>query len=288
MKSLHELLNLTRPLVGIDLETTGVKPKTSGICELALQIFAPGVAPTEYRTLVNPLLDIPASATAVHGITNEMVKDAPTFRQLAGDLACSLTDCDFVGYSVRFDLMQMFEEFQRTALDWTYEGARIIDGYRLWQCVEGRTLTDAIRRWGGDLADAQNNDQATDTHIDGKAHGALYDVKWSARVVAGQLSSGLLPLDLDELHLLQWPGWYDAQGKLRWNDKGVLCIGSWGEHKDKPIHTVPRSYLLGFMANPAKDFDPKVREAARDAAKGIPITRPGSVPEAPAADESPF
>lgn len=275
MKALHEILQLTRPLVGIDLETTGIKPKTSGICELALQIFGPGVAPTEYRTLVNPLLPIPAGATEKHGITLEMVQDAPTFRQLAEDLASSLTGCDFVGYNVRFDLRMLFEEFHRAAVEWNYEEARIIDGYRLWQCIEGRTLTDAIRRWGGDLADAQNDVEPSDNVIDGQAHNALYDVKWSTRVVASQLSSGLLPcgLDLNELHILQWPGWFDTEGKLRWNDAGVLCIGSWGEHRDKPIHLVPRSYLLGFMANPAKDFEPKVQKAAREAAKGQPIQR---------------
>lgn len=287
MKSLHELLNLTRPLVGVDLETTGVEPKTSGICELALQIFAPGVAPTEYRTLVNPLLDIPDGAVGVHGITNAMVQDAPTFRQLAGDLAISLTNCDFIGYSVRFDLRQLFEEFQRTAYAWNYEGARILDGYRLWQIAEGRTLTDAIRRWGGDLADAQNNDGAPNDVIDGKAHGALYDIKWSTRVVASQLSSGLLPLDMDELHQLQWPGWYDSLGKLRWNSDGVLCVGSFGAHRDKPLHQVPHSYLLGFMANPTKGFEPKVQEACRNAAKGFPITRPVAADPTPE-DDSPF
>lgn len=278
MKHLHELLKLTRPLVGVDLETTGVNPKTSGICELALEIFAPGVAPREYRTLVNPnpMMDIPESATNIHGITNAMVEDAPTFLQLSEELGVSLTDCDFVGFNVRFDLRQLFEEFLRTTVAWNYEGARILCGYRLWQCAEGRTLTDAIRRWTNEPGDAELNVASLHEHIDGQAHNALHDVKWSSRVVAGQLNSGLLPLTLDELHMLQWPGWYDAEGKLRFNDAGVLCIGGWGEHKDKPLHMVPRSYLLGFMANPQKGFEPKVQEAARHAAKGILITRPSA------------
>jgi DNA polymerase III epsilon subunit-like protein len=272
MKHLHEILNLTRPLVGLDLETSGVEPKTSGICELALEIFAPGVAPREYRTLVNPLLPIPEAATKIHGITNAMVQDAPTFLQLAAELGPALVDCDFVGFNVRFDLRQLFEEFLRAAMPWNYEGARILCGYRLWQVAEGRSLSDAIRRWINVPGLTEPDAADTDNNIDGQAHNALYDVRWSTRVVASQLSSGLLPtLDIDELHQLQWPGWYDSGGKLRWNADGVLCIGGWGLHKEKPLHTVPRSYLLGFIC--AKDFEPKVQEAARLAAKGQPICK---------------
>lgn len=264
---IHEVLTLTRPLIGIDEETTGVKAKTSGIVELALEIIVPGLPVKEYRTLVNPLMPIPASATAIHGITNADVQDAPTFKQLAQNLASGLTGCDFIGYNVRFDLEQLEEEFKRAGIAWTYEGARIIDGYRLWQLAEGRTLTDATKRWLEIEQPAGPTGNAVleaNREADGGAHNALWDIKMSTRVVASQLLKTSLPRDLDTLHVMQWPGYYDHQGKLRWV-KDEVCF-SFGEHRDKPLRVVPRGYLAWVKRS---DFNDTIKLACDNALKGI-------------------
>lgn len=274
IRQIHEVLNLTRPLVGLDEETTGVNPKTSGIVELGLEIFIPGKPVKEYRTLINPLLPIPREATAIHGITNEMVRDAPTFVQLAANLFSGMSGCDFIGYNVRFDLRQLVEEFKRAGMEWSYEGARVIDGFRMWQLAEGRTLTDAVNHWLGSKHE-RSNDAELDLEMSaleesGKAHGALFDVKSSTRVVAAQLDQcPHLPRDLDALHELQWPGWYDADGKLRWI-KGELCF-TFGEHRDKPIRLAPKGYL-NWVAG--KDFSDKVKQTCRNAMRGIYPTPP--------------
>ena len=261
-----EVLTLTRPLIGIDEETTGVKPKTSGIVELGLEIIVPGMPVKEYRTLVNPVMAIPAAATAIHGITNEQVKDAPTFKQLAQNLASGLTECDFIGYNVRFDLEQLEEEFKRAGIEWSYKGARIIDGYRLWQLCEGRTLTDATKRWLG-------GKEATELDVFSPAllppdqqgpHNALWDIKMSTRVVASQLLQTSLPRDLDALHALQWPGYYDHQGKLRWV-KGEVCF-NFGEHRDKPLRVIPRGYLAWVKRS---DFNETIKAACEGALRGV-------------------
>jgi len=267
---LHEVLNLVRPMVGIDLETTGVNAQTDAIVELALEIMAPNHPVMEYRTLVNPLLPIPAGATAVHGITNEMVQGAPTFRQLAENLSKHLVDCDFVGYNVRFDLRQAAVEFQRCAIDWNYENARVIDGFRIWQLAEGRKLADAARRWlepdtvvnaGEIIAELDSENRTSQQHT------ALFDVKQATRVVAAQLQAcPHLPRDLNQLHELQWPGYFDSEGKLRWNDQDELCM-NFGIHKDKPLRYVPNRYILDFICQ--KDFSDLVKETCRNATKGI-------------------
>ena len=281
IRRIDEVLTLTRPLIGIDEETTGVNPKTSGICELGLEIYVPGQPVKEYRTLVNPLLPIPKEATAIHGITNAMVQDAPTFVQLAANLLQGMSGCDFIGYNVRFDLDQLVEEFDRAGHVWNYEGARVIDGYRLWQLAEGRTLSHAVERWikgARGVDDAAIAAELDDT--DGKAHDALWDIKMSTRVCAAQLAAcDHLPKDLDKLHELQWPGWYDSQGKLRWV-KGELCF-SFGEHRNKPIRLAPKGYL-NWVAG--KDFSDVVKQTCRNAMRGIYPAPPLNVDEIDADD----
>lgn len=271
---LHDVLTLTRPLVGLDEETTGVNPRTSAICELGLEIFAPQpdgtVRVKEYRTLVNPLLPIPKEASAIHGISNDMVRDAPTFVQLAANLYEGMNGCDFVGYNVRFDLRQLAEEFARAGYAWRYDDACVLDGLRLWQLAEGRKLTDAVDRWLGSRFEASENLELENLRDDGQAHNALWDVKMSTRVVAAQLQACTrLPRDLRQLHELCWPGWFDAEGKLKWL-KGELCF-TFGEHRDKPLRHVPQGYLRWVAG---RDFSETVKQACRNAAKGIFPTPP--------------
>lgn len=269
---LHEVLRLDRPLIGIDLETTGVKPETSGIVELALEIMVPGREPKEYRTLVNPLMVIPPEATAIHHITNEMVADAPTFAQLADNLLKGLSGCDYAGYNVKFDLRQLSAEFRRAGKSWTSKGARVIDGFRLWQIAEGRTLAHAVDHWL--KGSAQVDDQAIIDELgpDG-AHTALWDIKMSTRIIAAQLRGcQSLPRDLQQLHDLCWPNedeWYDDDGKLRWNKDGQLYM-SFGKHKDEPLQRVPKSYLAYMIKC---DFSEPVKHAWREAVEGRFISK---------------
>lgn len=272
MIQLHEVLKLERPLIGVDCETTGVSPKTSAICELALEIFRPGKPPQEYRTLVNPMMPIPPAATKIHGITNEMVKDAPTFVQLAPNLLSGMTNVDFVGYNLWFDIRQLAEEFRRAGQTWSYEGARVIDGFRLWQLAEQRTLSHAVERWLKGRDSTLEDREAIDE--EGKAHNALWDIKQSTRVVAAQLRAcSFLPRDLNQLHELLWPGRYDADGKLTWKH-GELCF-TFGAHRDIPLRNVPKGYLKWVVQ---QDFSDKVKQTCRDACNGVFPASPVQVP----------
>ncbi|MBP6358588.1 MAG: 3'-5' exonuclease, partial [Sediminibacterium sp.] len=98
-------LQLTRPIAFIDLETTGVTVSTDRIVEIAIVKISPDGSKVVKRKLVNPLMPIPAGASAVHGISDEMVKDAPTFKQIANEVKQFLENCDLGGYnSNRFDI----------------------------------------------------------------------------------------------------------------------------------------------------------------------------------------
>lgn len=278
---LHEVLQLERPLIGIDLETTGVNAQTSGICELALEIMKPGEPVKEYRTLVNPMMPIPDGATTVHGITNAMVQGAPTFKILAPMLIRGLVECDYAGYNLWFDLRQMMEEFKRCGEGydhWSYEGAGVLDGFRLWQIAEQRTLSHAVERWLG----ATNRDEkgcyvdpAIESLRDGTAHNALWDIKMSTRIIAAQVKANpAWPTTVRGLHELQWPDRFDAEGKLRWNKDGELCF-TFGEHREKPLRTVPRQYLNWVLG---KDFSALVKNTVRNALRGAYPAPPVRVP----------
>lgn len=237
-------------MVGVDLETTGVG-KRDAICQLALEIFVPGLETAEYKTLVNPIIPIPAEATAIHGITNEMVADAPTFRMLAKNLHDSLTNCDFCGKNIkRFDLPMLREEFNRAGYDWDYEGAALIEVERLWQLAEPRRLSDAAVRWGTpeDVADIGPLD----------AHDALADVRWSTRVAANQIAHlGMHGWSPDQVHQQLYPDSFDAEGKLRRLPSGQLAL-TFSEHKDIPLINVNLGFLRWILT---KDFSPKVKGA---------------------------
>ena len=93
------MLQLTRPLAVIDLETTGVNLGSDRIVEIAIVKIMPDGKKIVKRKLINPEMPIPPTSTEVHGITNEMVKDAPSFRQAANELKQFLDNCDLAGYN---------------------------------------------------------------------------------------------------------------------------------------------------------------------------------------------
>ncbi|HNL82848.1 MAG TPA: 3'-5' exonuclease, partial [Chitinophagaceae bacterium] len=98
-------LQLINPIAFIDLETTGINISADRIVEIAIVKIAPDGTKQVKRKLINPLVPIPAGATEVHGITDEMVKDAPTFKQVANEVKQFLDGCDIGGYnSNRFDM----------------------------------------------------------------------------------------------------------------------------------------------------------------------------------------
>jgi DNA polymerase-3 subunit epsilon len=139
-------LQLQRPIAFIDLETTGINLGTDRIVEIAIvRINADGTK-TNKRKLLNPLMPIPAESSAIHGITNEMVKDAPTFKQAANEIKQFIENCDLGGYnSNRFDIPMLVEEFLRSGISFSVDGRKLIDVQRVFHLMEQRTLGAAYQ-----------------------------------------------------------------------------------------------------------------------------------------------
>lgn len=140
------MLQLTRPLAVIDLETTGVNLGTDRIVEIAIVRIQPDGARQVKRKLINPEIPISAVSRDLHGITNEMVKDAPTFRQVANEIKQFLENCDLAGYnSNRFDIPLLAEEFLRVGLEFDFNNRRLVDVQKIFHMMEQRTLSAAYR-----------------------------------------------------------------------------------------------------------------------------------------------
>jgi DNA polymerase III subunit epsilon len=143
-------LQLQKPIAIIDLETTGTNLGTDRIVEIAIVKIAKDGARTIKRKLINPEMPIPAGAADIHGITDEMVKDAPTFRQVANELKQFLDNCDLGGYnSNRFDIPLLVEEFLRTGLEIDMNSRKLIDVQRIFHMMEQRTLGAAYKFYCG-------------------------------------------------------------------------------------------------------------------------------------------
>ncbi len=140
------MLQLKRPIVFIDLETTGVSLSTDRIVEIALVKIMPDKSRLTKRKLINPEMPIPQESTDIHGISNEMVKDAPTFKQAANEIKMFIENCDLGGYnSNRFDIPILMEEFLRAGMEVDLTDRRMIDVQHIFYSMEPRTLTAAYK-----------------------------------------------------------------------------------------------------------------------------------------------
>lgn len=155
------MLQLEKPLAVIDLETTGINLSTDRIVEIAIvKIFTDGKKVVK-RKLINPEIPISQVSQEMHGISNEMVKDAPTFRQVANEIKQFLDNCDLAGYnSNRFDIPLLAEEFLRVGLDFDFSTRRLVDVQRIFHMMEQRTLSAAYKFYCNKNLDSAHSAEA--------------------------------------------------------------------------------------------------------------------------------
>ncbi len=158
------MLNLKKPLAFIDLETTGTNLGSDRIVEIAIVKVLPDGSKSIKRKIINPEIPIPKASTDVHGFTDEMVKDAPTFKQVAHELKQVLDGCDLAGYnSNRFDIPLLVEEFLRAGVDFDLKGRRLVDVQKIFHQMEQRTLSAAYKFYCNKILEAAHSAEA-DAH----------------------------------------------------------------------------------------------------------------------------
>ena len=160
-------LNLKKPLIVFDLETTGLDMVKDRIIQISYIKVSPDGTESRKNLFVNPEKEIPAEVVALTGISNEDVKDAPTFKQLAANLEKEFIGCDFAGYnSNHFDIPMLAEEFLRAGIDFDFSKCRLIDAQTIFMKMERRNLAAAYKFFCGrkmeDDFEAHRADQDTE------------------------------------------------------------------------------------------------------------------------------
>lgn len=246
-------LKLVRPLVVFDIESTGVSPRKDRIIELAAIKLMPDGEEISKCWLMNPGVPIPPETTAIHGISDEIVKDCPTFADKADEIFEFFRGCDLSGFNAdRFDIPCLEEEFARVGMAFAPSARKHVDVQRIYHKKEPRDLSAAVRFYLG-----RNHDGA---------HGAEADTRATLEVLKAQMAKySDLPATVDEMdeYLVPHdPMNADRAGTLRWKD-GELTINfgkKKGESLKKLLLNEP-NYLKWILKG---DFDTEVRMIIKD------------------------
>ena len=167
-------LNLTRPIVFFDLETTGINIATDKIVEISILKVFPNGNKESKTWLVNPEIEIPQGAIDVHGITNEKVVTEPTFKELASKVSEMIADADLAGFnSNRFDIPLLAEELMRAGIDFDMKNRKAIDIQVIFHKKEQRTLGAGYQFYCGKVLEG--------------AHGAEADTNATYEILLAQL-----------------------------------------------------------------------------------------------------
>lgn len=222
-------LNLKRPLFFFDLETTGIDITKDRIVEISyIKVYPNGNEESKVMR-VNPEMHIPEASTAVHHITDEDVKDCPTFKQIARSIEDALEGCDVAGFnSNHFDVPMLAQEFLRVGINFDFSHRKFVDVQNIYHKLEKRTLTAAYKFYcGKNLEDA---------------HSALGDTKATYEVLKAQLDHypGELKNDVDFLaDYSRMNRNFDLAGRMVYNDKDEVVF-NFGKHKGVPVMEVLR------------------------------------------------
>lgn len=215
-------LQLTRPIAFVDLETTGVNISTDRIVEIGIVKILPDGTRQVKRKLINPGMSIPQASSDIHGITDEMVKEAPTFKQAANELKQFVENCDLGGYnSNRFDIPMLIEEFLRIGMEFNIDGRKLVDVQKVFHMMEQRTLSAAYKFY-------------CQKSLDG-AHSAEVDATATWEVLEAQVERYPQIGNTVE-SIVKFTGEDDIVDFARRfiKDKGVE-IFNFGKHKGKPV-----------------------------------------------------
>ncbi len=222
-------LNLKNPLVFFDLETTGIDIVKDRIIEISLVKVYPNGKEESKTRRINPGMPIPPESTAIHGITDEDVKDCPTFKEIAKSLAALLEGCDLAGFnSNRFDIPLLAEEFLRAGVDVDLNKRKFIDVQTIFHKMEQRTLAAAYKFY-------------CDKTLD-NAHTAEADTMATYEVLKSQLDR-YPELENDVNFLSKFSSFtnnVDFAGRMVYNEKGEEVI-NFGKYKGRLVTEVLQS-----------------------------------------------
>lgn len=219
-------LHLKRPLIVFDLETTGTSVSFDRIVELSYIKVMPDGNEQVKTMRFNPGIPIPPEVSLIHGIYDDDVKEAPSFKLKAKELADEFKGCDFAGFnSNKFDFPLLVEEFLRAGVEFDVENRKFVDAQRIFHMMEQRTLSAAYKFYcNKELINA---------------HSAEADTIATLEVLKAQIERYTeLQNDIDFLHqFTKQDKNVDLAGRMVYNDKGIALF-NFGKHKGKSVEDV--------------------------------------------------
>jgi len=216
-------LNLKNPIIFFDLETTGINIANDRIVEISYLKVDLNGHETSKTIRVNPGVPIPEKASEIHGITDEDVKDAPPFNEVAKNVAQEFEGCDLAGYnSVRFDIPLLAEEFLRAGVDIDLKKRKFVDVQVIFMKKEPRTLSAALKYYCGKELD--------------DAHSAEADTRATYEVLQSQLDH-YADLENDISSLAEFSAHnknVDFAGRIIYDDDETEVF-NFGKYKGRPV-----------------------------------------------------
>ena len=236
-------LNLTKPLVIFDLETTGLDLVKDRIIQISYIKVFPNGEEIRGNEIINPEIPIPPFITQLTGISNDDVKGKPTFKQIASNLNQLFTGCDFCGFnSNHFDIPLLAEEFLRAGIDFDFSKCRLIDACTIFKKMERRNLAAAYKFYCGHKMEE-----------DFEAHRADQDTEATYRVLMGELDKyapganedeeKVLENDMDKLaEFSRTNNNVDFAGRIIWSEvnEKMTEVFNFGKYKGQPVADVLR------------------------------------------------
>ncbi|NQX97773.1 MAG: 3'-5' exonuclease [Flavobacteriales bacterium] len=256
-------LKLTKPLAFFDLETTGLNIATDRIVEISIVKIMPNGDKEIKTKLINPTIPISSESVAIHGITEDKIKDKATFKEVANELNDFIKGCDLAGFnSNRFDVPLIAEEFLRAGIDFNVSDRKLVDVQNIFHKMEQRTLVAAYKFYcDKDLTNA---------------HSAEADTTATYEILEAQIAKySDLEADTDFLsEFSQMTKNADLLGRFVYDENNVVVF-NFGKHKGKAVTEVlekePGYY--GWMMN--GDFPLYTKKVMKDIkAKMKPTSKP--------------
>ncbi|MTI32122.1 3'-5' exonuclease [Xanthovirga aplysinae] len=231
-------LKLKNPLAVFDLETTGTNVVKDRIVEISILKVTPNGESSTKTLKINPTVPIPLECSLIHGIYDDDIVDAPTFKTVAKELGKFLEGCDLAGFNiVRFDVPLLVEEFLRAGVDFDIKNRKLVDAQKIFHMMEKRTLSAAYKFYcGKDLEGAHSAEAdtlATFEVLDAQI------AKYEGQKVVDHLGKevAVIENDVNALHQLSASNMVDLSGRFVLNNNNIEVF-NFGKHKGVAVEKV--------------------------------------------------
>lgn len=231
-------LKLKNPLSFFDLETTGINVVKDRIVEISIVKLMVNGEIIKKTLRVNPTIPIPLESSLIHGIYDEDIKDAPTFKSIAKEVAKFMEGSDLSGYNVlKFDIPVLVEEFLRAEIDFDLSHRKVVDVQRIFHMMEKRNLTAAYKFYcHKELMNAHSAEADTIATMEVlESQVSMYDGMDVTDMKGNKI--GVIENDIDTLHQLTNNNLVDLAGRMVFNNQGKEVF-NFGKHKNKEVSKI--------------------------------------------------